>query len=191
MPRHLDDKKRDSILKAALRVFGRKGFAATTVKDIADLAGIAPGTVYTYFQDKVDLFSSVSQQNWDVFHAQMTGILEGPGSRQDKAMALLGDGMDRIKELHPLMRGMYSESLRQNLLSDNVNRVITLLVRNLMGDVLTEGPWMYFKPEELLAGLHILIVGVLFEAAMTPPEDLDAKIAEMRLRLGDLVGKGW
>ena len=46
-------------------------------------------------------------------------------------------------------------------------------------------------PEELHAGLHILIVGLLFEAAMTPPEDLDAKIAQMKLRLGDLVEKGW
>jgi len=191
MPRQLDDKKREDILRAALDVFGQKGFSATTVKDIADLAGIAPGTVYTYFQDKVDLFSSVSQQNWDAFHAQMTEILEGPGSTQEKAMALLRDGMDRIKELHPLMRGMYSESLSRNLLSDNVNRVTSLLARNLMGSIPTEGPWMHFKPEELHAGLHIIIVGVLFEAAMTPPEDLDAKIGEMRLRLGDLVGKGW
>jgi len=181
MPRQLDDKKREDILRAALDVFGQKGFSATTVKDIADLAGIAPGTVYTYFQDKVDLFSSVSQQNWDAFHAQMTEILEGQGSTKEKAMALLRDGMDRIKELHPLMRGMYSESLSRNLLS----------ARNLIGSIPTEGPWMHFKPEELHAGLHIIIVGVLFEAAMTPPEDLDAKIGEMRLRLGDLVGKGW
>ena len=191
MPRQLDDRKREDILRAALEVFGQKGFAATTVKDIADLAGIAPGTVYTYFKDKVDLFSSVSQRNWDAFHAQMTSILEGPGSTQEKAMALLRDGMDRIKELHPLMRGMYSESLSRNLLSDNVNRVTSLLARNLMGSIPTESPWIHFKPEELHAGLHIIIVGVLFEAAMTPPEDLDAKIGEMRLRLGDLVGKGW
>ena len=191
MPRQLDDKKREDILRAALEVFGRKGFAATTVKDIADLAGIAPGTVYTYFQDKVDLFSSVSQQNWDAFHAQMTRILEGPGSTQERAMALLGDGMDRIKELHPLMRGMYSESLSRNLLSDNVNRVTNLLARSLMGSIPTVGPWIYFTPEELHAGLHIIIIGLLFEAAMTPPENLDAKIGEMRLRLGDLVGKGW
>ncbi|MBU8914180.1 MAG: TetR/AcrR family transcriptional regulator [Spirochaetales bacterium] len=191
MPRQLDDKKREDILRAALEVFGRKGFAATTVKDIADLAGIASGTVYTYFQDKVDLFSSVSQQNWDAFHAQMTKILEGPGSTQERAMALLGDGMDRIKELHPLMRGMYSESLNRNVLSDNVKRVTNLLARNLMGSIPTEGPWTHFSAEELHAGLHIIIVGLLFEAAMTPPEDLDEKIAQMKLGLGDLVGKGW
>lgn len=61
MPRQFDDRKREDILRAALDVFGRKGFGAATVKDIAEPTGIAPGTVYTYFQDKVDLFSSVSQ----------------------------------------------------------------------------------------------------------------------------------
>ena len=191
MPRQLDDRKREEILRAALEVFGRKGFAATTVKDIADMAGIASGTVYTYFNDKVDLFSSVSQRNWDAFFEHMTEIFEGPGDVQQRAMSLLGDGMDRIKELHPLMRGMYSESLNRNLLSDNVNRVTDLLARNLMGSAPTVGPWTYFTPDELHAGLHILIVGLLFEAAMTPPEDLNSKIAEMKLRLGDLLGKGW
>ena len=121
MPRQLDDKKREDILRAALEVFGRKGFAATTVKDIADLAGIAPGTVYTYFQDKVDLFSSVSQQNWDAFHAQMTRILEGPGSTQERAMALLGDGMDRIKRLLQLGETSYLDSATLNQARTNTS----------------------------------------------------------------------
>lgn len=189
MPRHLDEKKKEDILRAALEAFGRKGFAATTMRDIADLAGIATGTVYTYFQDKDELFSSVRQQNWDVFHEHMTQILEGPGSIQGKVMALVGDGMDRIKQLHPLVRGMYSKSLGRNLLSDNVSRVSSLLAGKLLGDAPTSGPWNLFEPDELRVGLHIIIVGLLFEAAMTPPEDLEARIAEMKIWLGGLVEK--
>lgn len=187
MPRHLDDRKRDRILASALEVFGAKGFAAATVKDVADRAGIAPGTVYTYFSDKVELFSSVAQNNWDAFHEQMALILEGPGSTQEKALALLEDGMDRIKFLHPLMRGMYSESLRHNVLSENVNRVTGLLADHLMPDLPESGPWSEFSRDELLAGLHILIVGVLFDAAMTQPDELDAKINGMKSTLANVV----
>lgn len=50
---------REAILAAALRVFGRKGFADIAVADIADEAGIASGTVYRYFVDKADIFRSL------------------------------------------------------------------------------------------------------------------------------------
>jgi len=46
---------RDRVLKAAVVVFGKRGFAQTTMLDIANEAGIASGTVYQYFSDKADL----------------------------------------------------------------------------------------------------------------------------------------
>jgi AcrR family transcriptional regulator len=44
-----------SIQEAAMRVIARKGMAAATMKDIADEAGIAKGTIYLYFHDRDDL----------------------------------------------------------------------------------------------------------------------------------------
>jgi AcrR family transcriptional regulator len=46
---------RDRVLKAAVTVFGERGFAQTTMLDIANQAGVASGTVYQYFSDKADL----------------------------------------------------------------------------------------------------------------------------------------
>jgi len=48
--------KRLVILKAAIEVFARRGYSDATVNEVAERAGIASGTVYLYFHNKVDLF---------------------------------------------------------------------------------------------------------------------------------------
>lgn len=44
--------RRDQLLDAAERLFAEKGYADTTVADIADAAGVAKGTFYLYFPSK-------------------------------------------------------------------------------------------------------------------------------------------
>ncbi|GGO26269.1 TetR/AcrR family transcriptional regulator [Deinococcus humi] len=44
--------KQQHILKAAAQVFAQKGFHASTIKDVAATAGVAHGSVYTYFESK-------------------------------------------------------------------------------------------------------------------------------------------
>lgn len=51
--------KRERILRAAIRVFARKGFYATRVSEIAKAAGVADGTIYLYFQNKDDVLVSI------------------------------------------------------------------------------------------------------------------------------------
>lgn len=51
--------KRERILRAATRVFARKGFYATRVSEVAKAAGVADGTIYLYFKSKDDLLVSL------------------------------------------------------------------------------------------------------------------------------------
>ena len=44
--------RRNQILDAAAKVFADKDFHLTTIKEIAVEAGIAPGTIYNYFENK-------------------------------------------------------------------------------------------------------------------------------------------
>lgn len=54
-PRHQGD-RRDAILRAAIDVFGREGYARASIDEIARLAGVAKPTVYNKFADKATLF---------------------------------------------------------------------------------------------------------------------------------------
>src|SRR6266576_4294687 len=51
--------RRTQILDAAAAVFAEKGFHRATIKEIARVAGIADGTIYTYFSSKTDVLLGI------------------------------------------------------------------------------------------------------------------------------------
>lgn len=51
--------RRARILQTARRLFGRRGYHATTVPAIVDDAGISTGSFYAYFRSKEDVFAAV------------------------------------------------------------------------------------------------------------------------------------
>lgn len=53
------DERPDEVLDAALKMFARKGFAATKVEDIAREAGLSKGAIYRYFSSKEEIFESL------------------------------------------------------------------------------------------------------------------------------------
>jgi TetR/AcrR family transcriptional regulator len=53
------DLSRAQLLDAAEEVFGRKGFHETTLKEVAELAEFSVGSVYSFFENKEDLYVSV------------------------------------------------------------------------------------------------------------------------------------
>ena len=50
---------RQDVLRSALQVFSKKGYAAATLKDIADRAGVTRGAVYWHFDNKADLYNTL------------------------------------------------------------------------------------------------------------------------------------
>lgn len=50
---------RNQLLQAGRKIFERDGFAAARITDISDLAGVAHGTFYTYFDAKETIFQEL------------------------------------------------------------------------------------------------------------------------------------
>jgi AcrR family transcriptional regulator len=48
--------KKEAILKAARTLFSQQGYKTTSISEITDMAGIATGTFYLYFESKPQLF---------------------------------------------------------------------------------------------------------------------------------------
>ncbi|HEX6888590.1 MAG TPA: TetR/AcrR family transcriptional regulator [Candidatus Nanopelagicales bacterium] len=63
---------RDRLVEAARSVFAERGFAGTRMGDLADAAGVAHGTVYTYFDTKEDVLLAVLDAVRADLHAAMT-----------------------------------------------------------------------------------------------------------------------
>lgn len=54
--------KREAILDAALYLLAHKGFHGFSIKQVAEKAGVAAGTVYLYFHDREDLILQLDAQ---------------------------------------------------------------------------------------------------------------------------------
>lgn len=57
------ENRREQIIRAAIRVFAKKGFAGASNKDVADEAKITPGLIYHYFKNKEDLLRAAIEGN--------------------------------------------------------------------------------------------------------------------------------
>jgi AcrR family transcriptional regulator len=68
------DLSRGQLLDAAEEVFGRKGFHETTLKEIAELAGFSVGSVYSFFDNKDDLFRQIFLRRGEEFEEGMNEL---------------------------------------------------------------------------------------------------------------------
>lgn len=54
--------KYENILKAAFTLFNERGYYNITTADIAKEAGVATGSIYSYFEDKKDIFIEIMKR---------------------------------------------------------------------------------------------------------------------------------
>lgn len=57
-------RSRAHILEAALELFSHQGYRATSMRDIAQAAGVSTGNVYHHFKDKETIFRALLDQYW-------------------------------------------------------------------------------------------------------------------------------
>jgi AcrR family transcriptional regulator len=58
------ERSRALILEAALRLFSQQGYRATSIRDIAEAAGVSTGNLYHQFPDKETIFRQLLDQYW-------------------------------------------------------------------------------------------------------------------------------
>lgn len=69
--------RREEMLEAAVALFSRKGYHATTVRDIADEVGMQSGSLYAHIASKEDLLFAVVMRATDQFMAVIKPIADG------------------------------------------------------------------------------------------------------------------
>lgn len=58
------ERSRAQILEAALGLFSHQGYRATSIREIAERAGVSTGNVYHHFHDKDTIFRELLDQYW-------------------------------------------------------------------------------------------------------------------------------
>ena len=71
---------RNDVLRAALQVFSEKGYAAATLEDIADRAGVTRGAIYWHFDNKADLYNQSLEEFSKLSSQIVARAIEAGGS---------------------------------------------------------------------------------------------------------------
>ena len=74
------DLSRGQLLDAAEEVFGRKGFHEATLKEVAEMAEFSVGSVYSFFDNKDDLFRQIFVRRGDEFMPGLREALRDEGT---------------------------------------------------------------------------------------------------------------
>ena len=69
-------KRRNTIIRAAITVIAEKGFHKTKIIDIARQAGVADGTIYLYFKNKDDLLIKIFEEILELRLNEIKEVIE-------------------------------------------------------------------------------------------------------------------
>lgn len=96
-PEHLESRRRQ-ILDAAMALFARQGFAATSMQQITAASGMSAGAVYHYFPTKQSLVDATGEQLAAAYRAPLADLLAHTDDAPDPAEVVrsIGTGLERL-----------------------------------------------------------------------------------------------
>ncbi len=93
-----DEDERLPMLRAVARAeFGRRGYEATTVRDIAAAAGLSTGSVYRLIGSKEELLSSIMRSFTTIARSGWTAVLESDATVVEKLDALMWININAVE----------------------------------------------------------------------------------------------
>ena len=78
------DTRRPAIVREATRLFSRRGIDATSMRDIADAAGVREAAIYRHFAGKDDLARGIFLSWYGWYCEKLQSIVIGPAGTLDK-----------------------------------------------------------------------------------------------------------
>jgi AcrR family transcriptional regulator len=78
------DTKRPVIVRAATSLFAKRGVDATSMREIADAAGVREAAIYRYFASKEELSREIFVSWYGWYSRQLREIVRGPGGTKEK-----------------------------------------------------------------------------------------------------------
>ncbi|MCX7867351.1 TetR/AcrR family transcriptional regulator [Limisphaera sp. VF-2] len=83
------ERTRQRILRAGLRCFAERGYAATAMQDIARAARVSKPALYYHFRDKADLFRALVTEAHEARHRRLAAALQSGHDIRSRLVAVM------------------------------------------------------------------------------------------------------
>lgn len=99
---------RERLLCAALTLFNEKGYAAASVREIVEKAGVTKPVLYYYFGSKEGIYLELMESSYQIMDSMAARACSVAGSAQEKIVQFCGDLFDISIERLPMVRLIYA-----------------------------------------------------------------------------------
>ncbi|GHF41450.1 AcrR family transcriptional regulator [Amycolatopsis bartoniae] len=137
--RQRSDARWAEILTGAARVFGRLGYAQSTLEDVAAEVGISRATLYYYVGTKEELLVALLHDPIETMRTRLEEVAAQPDSATERLAAALREYVRTMEELpelfiflsenvHQVMSGPEADDIRDN--ADRYGRALADVIRS-------------------------------------------------------------
>ncbi|MFZ5641338.1 MAG: TetR/AcrR family transcriptional regulator [Bacillota bacterium] len=151
---------RDKIVAAAVKLFDRRGFDATSVADIMNEADLGTGTFYNYFQSKEDVVGLLLRERLEKLRREIAALVEAPGDSREKVRRLfqiVGNSFADGQQARVVILLLQGKKLPTTGISGHA-AVFQDLVRELVARAQAKGE---FRPDIDAGRISSFLLGVL------------------------------
>ncbi len=161
--------RRDAIIPAALRLFGSRGYDATSLEQVAEAVGVRKQSLLYHFPSKEALFDACVEEFADAVREALTAAIDDPAEGWDRVERVIRAVFALARE-RPELPQFAREAARKS--HETVQRVAVglepLRLRALahLEEGMARGAFRRQDPGLLLFTLYTAVVGSLTEAGV-------------------------
>ena len=184
---------RAQLIDAAATVFGRRGYVAASLDEVAEEAGLTKGAVYSNFDGKEDLFLAVIDERlYEPMRHGAEIIDSSMGTTEDHAMAgarVFVDTVEQEREVFLLALEFNIHVARHPELAAKFaarNREQLARVAEMIRDRTQEDAPLPLPPEEMAIAVEALSLGIALQKLADPdsvPDELLGRVYTLLFKL--------
>lgn len=157
------EERRRQICQGAMKIFRKKGFNATTMREIAKASEVSLGNVYNYINKKEDILFLIHNDVLDTIYGELDAVLASYDDPVEQLVNVVGKVYDLTCRLKDEMLFIYTEtkSLKKQQMRKVLQRESQFVARieSLIGKVAEKGRFKYEDPD-LVANLVAFVMAV-------------------------------
>ena len=98
----------EGILQAAVRLFARKGYEATSTREIVEAAGVTKPMIYYYFKNKEGLYEAVLTRFLSQFALRLRAVVDEPREPRDHLVEVVWAHLEYCREHRDFAKFFYA-----------------------------------------------------------------------------------
>ncbi|MFM2311679.1 MAG: hypothetical protein RLZZ04_955 [Cyanobacteriota bacterium] len=189
-----EEDTRTKILQAALQLFAKRGYEATTTKDLAKSAGVAEGTLFRHFSNKKAILIEVATAGWvDILTDLLTELSE---MGNYKAVSqVMRRRMLNMRKNGDLMRvcfieAQYHPELRESIQTEVISKM-TDVAEAFFETAMEKGIYRRMNPKIVAkVFLGIFAIAGFSEETIMNPDASPKAMQEMAEGISDIFLRG-